>query len=736
MDRRAAAADQPDRQPVEPIAARRLRLLLAPATVCGPAAAQHVRLRQRLLQRLGPAARGDVDPELVIDPPVAHQERPRRRQQHRIARVQLPGADVLRGDHAVGHHGRVLAVRGLAGRGELPLGHPPELAHRLDQLRGHGAVIVRVMEAVTGLRQQLAEQPLQEVVEPVGGRRGAVVVDPDAQPLVAPADGMGDAFVHPGRRVRERTQRGARRRLPRIEQGADQHAAADQIESVDRVDQRMGQLGRPHRQPPRRMRQGRQHQQAARRRLLPQRPRRAMRSCGDAVVDQPIEQRKAQRIGQIRRQHDDLSRRDALPDQRRDPRRHPVEHVRVVAVVGEAQHALVADRQALALRGTLRRPQLPCQQALERRQRRRRLREAVHGDRAVARFPEAPTVLRIGAGAQEAPVAGVVVVDHHGGREVGQPGEQQVVRHRRVFLDIVGDQVAVEPDQVAPRRRHRHEVAREHLHLQRKVEQAVTQAVATEIGDAGLHVAIDALLVGVAGAGGAQPIADREVVEADHRRLAEVVEHLAVDAVAVDRQRREAAVAQQRLQHARHVVLGGLQGQEDRFAVRIVEAGPFGDQGPEQLHQPLGQPADGGHGHGRPGRQRRFAQRLAVGPVERPLRQQHQDRIGAHPGLQQAAQALHGGGGLARPGRTGHEQAAAQLRIGDLSLPVGQRDRLQPRLPGGAPLLPDRHSPDSTGPAAVRRPPPPNRTPASHGMDRRRRTRSTCTSTCAAGARW
>ena len=201
----------------------------------------------------------------------------------------------------------------LAGGGELPLGHPPELAHRLDQLSRDRAVVPRafvsVVEAVAGLRQDLPEQTPQEVIEPVGGRGGPVVVDPDAQPLVASADGVGDAFVDPGGSGRERPQRATGRGLPGIEQRVGQHAGPDQVQAVDRVDQRVGEIGRRDRQPPRRMGQGRQRQQAARRRLLPQRPRRALRSHWHPEVVQAVDQRETERVGQVRRQHDDLPRR-------------------------------------------------------------------------------------------------------------------------------------------------------------------------------------------------------------------------------------------------------------------------------------------------------------------------------------------------------------------------------------------------------------------------------------------
>ncbi len=551
-----------------------------------------------------------------------------------------------------------------------------------------------MVEAVPRLRQQLTEQTPQEMVEPVHGRRRPVVVDPDTQRLVAAAGGVGDAFVHARGSGRERAQPAAGSHPRRIEQGVGQHPRPDQVQPVDRRDQRVGELGRRDRQPPRRMGQRRQRQQTARRLLLPERPRRTVRTRRRPEPVQPVDQREPQRVGQERRQHHDLARSDALLDQPGDPCRHPVEHLRVIAVVGEAQHAVAAHRERAAPRAVrrpvLRRLQVPGEPALERRQRRVGLREAVHAHLAVAGVAQAQAVLRVGA--QKTPVAGVVVTDHQGGGELAQPGKQQVVRHRGVFLHVVGDQVAMQPEQIAPRRLHAPEVAGEHLHLQREVQQPVLQTEAAKGGGAGLHIAVDALLHRFIPGSSPQPIADGEVVETDHSRLVEVVEHLAVDAVAIDLQRIEATVAQQRLHDARHVVLGGLHGQEDRLPLGLGEAGLPGDQRPEQLHHPLRQPPHGGHDDRRAGCQRRIAERLPVGPDEGPLRQQHQDRVGAHAGLKQTAQAMHRGGRLAGAGGAAHEQAAAERRIGDLTLQVDQRG-VEAGLPGRVAPLPHEHRP-------------------------------------------
>ena len=229
-------------------------------------------------------------------------------------------------------------------------------------------------------------------------------------------------------------------------------------------------------------------------------------------------------------------------------------------------------------------------------------------------------------GAQETAVAGVLVVDQQGRVEVRQPFEQQVVGDRGIFLDVFGDQVAVGRLQIVAADRQRPQVLAEGLQLQREIQQVVRQAVFAEVSGAFLGVSVDAHLPGVADPGGVQALADLGIGEANRGGFVEVIDDLAVQAVAVDGDGIEVALLLDHGTHqVRHVVLRRLQGEECWRLVGVGKTCRSGDQRPEELDHALRQPADGNYVDHAAGRRAGGAQGGVVWRGQGALRHDQQD---------------------------------------------------------------------------------------------------------------
>ena len=241
-----------------------------------------------------------------------------------------------------------------------------------------------------------------------------------------------------------------------------------------------------------------------------------------------------------------------------------------------------------------------------------------------------------------------------------------------VLLQVVNDQVPVRALQILAALGQRPEIAPEDLDLQREVQQVVVQAILAEAAGGLLRVAVDTQLALVAHPCPVQASADLRVWKANHGSLVEVVDDLAVDAVAIDGHRLEVAVLQQRADDPRHVILRGLQCQEDRRVVRLGETGLSADQRPEQLDTAPRQAACGDQRRDAARPQPGAPQRLAVRPGQRPHRRHHQDRAGRDAALHQVQQPLHARGGLARAGRPIEEDGAVEGRSADGPLGPGQ----------------------------------------------------------------
>ena len=106
-------------------------------------------------------------------------------------------------------------------------------------------------------------------------------------------------------------------------------------------------------------------------------------------------------------------------------------------------------------------------------------REAVVEDRpGRAERLQAPGRDRIGA--QEVAEAAIQVLDEQGALEIRKPVDQQVMRDRGIFLDVVVNEVAVAVAEQGARFRQLPDMINENFQLQGEVQQVVRQAVGAE----------------------------------------------------------------------------------------------------------------------------------------------------------------------------------------------------------------------------------------------------------------
>ena len=214
-----------------------------------------------------------------------------------------------------------------------------------------------------------------------------------------------------------------------------------------------------------------------------------------------------------------------------------------------------------------------------------------------------------------------------------------------------------------------------HFNLEREVEQVVSQAVLAEAGGAGLGLVVDAFLAVFASPGCLESLADLGVGEADHSGLVEVVNDLAVEAVAVDGHRLEVALVEEGADQAGHVILSRLQGEESGRLVRLADTRLLGNQWPEEVHRLLGQATDGGDCYLPAGPHGRAAEGFVVRRGQRALGHEHQDRLGADAGVEQVEETPDSSGGLARAGRAFEEDLALDGALDERKLVVGKGER-------------------------------------------------------------
>ena len=198
------------------------------------------------------------------------------------------------------------------------------------------------------------------------------------------------------------------------------------------------------------------------------------------------------------------------------------------------------------------------------------------------------------------------------------------------------------------------------------------QAVLAEAGGALLSFVVDAALARFTTPGRLEPPTDLGVGKADHGGLVEVIQNLAVEAVAVNCDGLKVALVEQGAHQAGHIVLGRLQREKGGGSVGMTESALLDHQRPEEINRALGQAADGRDGHLPASADGRAAQRLVVGGGQRALGHDHQNGIGWDARFDQAQEAGHGGGRLARACGSFEEELALDGPLDEGALVVSR----------------------------------------------------------------
>ena len=204
------------------------------------------------------------------------------------------------------------------------------------------------------------------------------------------------------------------------------------------------------------------------------------------------------------------------------------------------------------------------------------------------------------------------------------------------------------------------------LQLEREIEQVVLETVATESRSAFLRLIVDTSLGRFAHPRALQSLGDFGVRETHDGRFVEVVDELAVEAVAVDADGLEVALfLHQRRSDARHIILRRLQREEGGACVRLAKTGLFHHQRPEEIDHPPRQTANGRDVDHPAGSDIGMAQRLYVRFRKRPLRREHEHAIRRDVAHQQVEHPRDARRRLPGPGGTFEEGFAVEGSLND-----------------------------------------------------------------------
>ena len=294
-------------------------------------AAEDVGVGEGLVEAFVPSPTADVEPELDVHRAVGHQEGVRGGEENGIGGLGVPTADVLGGDQAVAHHLQVFFADRTAIGLDLFADDPPEVADGVDQVGDHFAGVEGAVEAVAGLGQAFPKQAVEEEVEGVG-RVNGVFFEPGAQAFVAFAQDVGDALLH----VRGQVFKGAEDRagLGAVEDFGEE-LGADEVEAVYRFEEGVGDIERGGGESPLRVGERGQGLQALRGGVFAEGAGGAVRLNGYASPFEPVHQRKAQGVGEVGSEDDDLTGRDVFfLDEALDFGGEPVEELGVEAEGG------------------------------------------------------------------------------------------------------------------------------------------------------------------------------------------------------------------------------------------------------------------------------------------------------------------------------------------------------------------------------------------------------------------
>jgi len=143
----ALSSDQALREAVERLLPGLVLVGVGPDRIPRPMAAEHVGVREGLVEPLPPAPAPDVEPELVIDRAVAHQEGIGWCKEHRARHLGAPATDILGSHNAFLDQLHVLRSKCSVGILEPTRDDPAKTARRIDQICSDSPSITIVVEA-------------------------------------------------------------------------------------------------------------------------------------------------------------------------------------------------------------------------------------------------------------------------------------------------------------------------------------------------------------------------------------------------------------------------------------------------------------------------------------------------------------------------------------------------------------------------------------------------------------
>ena len=118
--------------------------------------------------------------------------------------------------------------------------------------------------------------------------------------------------------------------------------------------------------------------------------------------------------------------------------------------------------------------------------------------------------------------------------------------HRDIFFDVVVNEVAVLACEIVVTFRRSPKAVPEELELQGEIQQVVLQTILTEVSRRFLGIRVDAPLGRVAVPRARQPFADLRKRKSNRSGFVKIVKHLAIQAVAIDGDRGEKTLVQER----------------------------------------------------------------------------------------------------------------------------------------------------------------------------------------------
>ena len=199
---------------------------------------------QWLIEPLPPAAGANIQPELHIHRPIAHEKRVGGSQKHSVFHL-APARCIERAQCTALHQPQIFTAQ-LNGSHLLALVHlalfqcPAKIARRLHQLVGHARRIIIIVKAIAFLAQHFAKKLGKKLVQRNQMCAGAIGIHPVAQPVEPFARGKSNALLHIANQFTKAAQVYARP-TRRIDNATEQ-MGAHWVQPVDRLHQRHGHV--------------------------------------------------------------------------------------------------------------------------------------------------------------------------------------------------------------------------------------------------------------------------------------------------------------------------------------------------------------------------------------------------------------------------------------------------------------------------------------------------------------